>query len=58
MNNYELVEAVEYLLECRQADLMREKSKLKISVSRSVEIGDEIEEIELRIEKAREGYHE
>jgi uncharacterized protein YehS (DUF1456 family) len=50
MNNYELVEAVRYLLEQRQSELLKKTSRSAVA--------EEIEEIEEYIEMAREGYTE
>ncbi len=50
MNNYELVEAVRYLLEQRQSELLKKANRSSVA--------EEIEEIEEYIEKAREGYTE
>ncbi len=58
MNSYELVEAVRYLLEQRQSELMEETRKLRTGATRRAEIQEEIEELEDYVEKAREGYRE
>jgi hypothetical protein len=58
MNAYELVRAVQYLLEQSQANLRKEAQKLKISSVRQTEIEEEIREIEELVERSREGYQE
>jgi hypothetical protein len=49
MNNYEMVEAIKYLLEVRQATLLG---------SHRTKNAEETEEIEILVEKARKGYEE
>ena len=58
MNNYEMVKAIQYLLEQRQAELLRECSRIKITSARMTEISEEVNEIEELVERAREGYQE
>lgn len=58
MNSYEMVKAIQYLLEQRQAELLRESSRIKTRSARVTEISEEVREIEDLVERAREGYQE
>ena len=55
MDSNQLVEAVRYLLEVRQAELLQKADRSRVVRS---ELTDELLEVEEMVEQAREGWEE
>lgn len=58
MNNREIVSALQYLLETRQAELLKQANVKNITKNKESELLDEAKEVECYVEMTREGYTE
>jgi hypothetical protein len=58
MDGNQLVEAVKYILEKEQSRLLAEAQRGTTTKARGIEIGTELEEVEVLIESARDGWED